>query len=79
MNPFQELTDMVNTGFTHTPMIDEEYQISSVNDIIKWADEIAGEWNGDESGSQEDRAHQALDIIDKCNELKELISGMEEL
>ncbi len=50
-----------------------------LSDIIEWAEEIAGEWNGDEPGSQEDRANQALEIIEKVTELKELINDMENL
>lgn len=47
--------------------------------IKKWAEEISGEWNGDESGWQEDRAHQANEIIVKVDELVELLKGMEDL
>lgn len=47
--------------------------------IRKWAENIAGEWNGDESGSAEDRAGQAEEIIEKVDELLELINGMENL
>jgi hypothetical protein len=60
-------------------MKDETFYKLTVDDVIRWADHIAGEWDGDESGSLEDRAYQAQDIIEKCDELKELISGMEEL
>jgi hypothetical protein len=55
------------------------FGILEINTIQKWAEEVAGEWNGDESGSQEDRAMQAEDIIEKCKELKELLEGMENL
>lgn len=47
--------------------------------ISKWAEEIAGEWNGDEGGSQEERAQQALDIIEAVKNLTELIEGMDNL
>ena len=50
-----------------------------LNKIKKWAEEIAGEWNGDEPGRQEDRAHQATDILEKVAELEELIEGMDNL
>jgi hypothetical protein len=60
-------------------LTDEQLYASGIEDVIIWADEIAGEWNGDESGSQEDRAHQAIEIIEKAKQLKELIEGMEEL
>jgi hypothetical protein len=55
------------------------FGILEISTIQKWAEGIAGEWNGDESGSQEDRAMQAEDIIEKCKELKELLEGMENL
>lgn len=53
--------------------------MNSLKEIKKWAENIAGEWNGDESGSQEDRAHQANDILEAVAELEALIEGMEEL
>jgi hypothetical protein len=74
---FDDLKVMVDEAFTYTPMTDEQYQISCVNDIIEWADTIQSLWNGDDPGTLEDRAAQAADIIDKCNELKELIADME--
>lgn len=40
---------------------------------------IASEWNGDDAGVQEERAHCASDIMDKIKELKQLISEMETL
>ncbi len=76
---FQDLTDEVNAAFIYTPRTGEQIQMSQVDDIIEWANVISGEWNGDESGSEEDRAHQADEITQKCNELKELILGMSEL
>lgn len=60
-------------------MTDEELWIAQIEDVIKWADEICGEWNGDESGSQENRANQAEDIVNKALDLQELIKGMSEL
>ena len=51
----------------------------NLEEIKKWAEEIAGSWNGDESGSQEERAQQALDILEAIKNLEELIEGMEEL
>lgn len=35
---------------------------------------IAGRWNGDESGLQEDRARHALEVIEKVDELIELLN-----
>jgi hypothetical protein len=66
-------------NYVYTPMTDERYQISCANDIAEWAEAIQGEWDGDNAGRLEDRAHCADDIIGKCNELKELIAEMENL
>ena len=40
-------------------------------------EEIAGEWNGDESGLQEDRAHASQEAIEKIKELEELLTELE--
>lgn len=76
---FSDLQAEIDKGFTYTPMTDEQYQISCVNDIAEWAEAVAGEWDGDDSGRLEDRAHQAKEIMEKCAELKELIEGLAEL
>lgn len=47
--------------------------------IKRWAIKISGKWNGDFPGGGEDRALQANDIIEKVDELIELIKGIEEL
>ena len=47
--------------------------------IKKWAENISGYWNGDDSGRAEDRAGQANDIIEAVDNLVELLQGMEEL
>jgi hypothetical protein len=51
----------------------------TLEQIKKWAEDIAGSWNGDESGSQEDRAHQANEILEKIAELETLIEEMDDL
>lgn len=53
--------------------------IKNLEKIKEWAEEIAGEWNGDESGIQEERADQAKDIIEAVDNLINLINGMDEL
>mgnify|MGYP001607987940 CR=1 FL=1 len=40
-------------------------------------EDIAGEWNGDESGLQEDRAHASLEAVEKIEELKTLLEELE--
>lgn len=39
-------------------------------------EEIAGQWNGDESGLQEDMAHASLEAIEKIKELKVLLDEL---
>jgi hypothetical protein len=59
---------------TYTPP-----NMDSIKVIKKWATNIAGEWNGDESGQQEDRANCAGEILEKAEELEKLISEMDEI
>lgn len=47
--------------------------------LKKQMEEIAGAWNGDEPGQQEDRAHQANDILEKIRELEQLLSDLDEI
>lgn len=46
--------------------------------LKKWAEHLEGSWDGDESGLGEDRAHCAHEIIEKVNELQELLDEMSE-
>ena len=44
--------------------------------LLKWKEhfeEIAGNWNGDESGLAEDNATHALEVLEHINGLLELI------
>lgn len=52
--------------------------MDSLIEIKKYAEEIAGEWNGDESGIQEDKAHIAGEIIEKIDELNQLLAELED-
>lgn len=76
---FPDVDELFSKMFTYSPMTGEELEISNINDTIEWAEAISGEWNGDEAGSQEDRAHCANEIIEKLNEVKDLILEMSEL
>lgn len=68
------------SGFDDFNMLSEERYFShQLDDLIAWAESIAAEWDGDNPGSKEDRAHQAGDIIEKAQELQEFIKGMGEL
>lgn len=44
--------------------------------LRKEAEEISGNWNGDESGYAEEQATIANDIIEKVDELVELINEL---
>ena len=44
--------------------------------LIKECEEIAGRWNGDEPGYNEDQAHIANEIIEKSNEIIDLINEL---
>ena len=44
--------------------------------LIKEMEKVSGQWNGDESGYQEDQAHIADDIIEKSKELIDLINEL---
>lgn len=46
--------------------------------LKQWAEGIAGQWNGDEPGLQEDRASIANEIIEKANELQDLLDEISE-
>jgi len=64
-------------------ILEEDMRIGFANldlqGIKNWAEDISGEWNGDNPGSAEDRSHQATDIMEKVDELILLINGMENL
>lgn len=40
------------------------------------AEEIVGAWNGDNPGTQEDRAHVANQLLEKITEIEALISEL---
>lgn len=45
--------------------------------LKKEAEEISGNWNGDDPGYAEDQAHIANDIIEKVDELLDLIKELD--
>lgn len=47
--------------------------------LAKEMEEVAGEWNGDEPGLQEDRSTLAADVAEKARELRRLISEFSDL
>lgn len=56
-----------------------ETELLTLKQIKKWANSIAGNWDGDMPGSEEEKAGQANDILESVRNLEELINGMEEL
>lgn len=52
---------------------------TSLSYIIQDAIKVSSEWNGDDAGSQEDKAHAANEIVQKAEELRKLIEELEEL
>jgi len=50
----------------------------TIDELIIWADGISAQWNGDESGLQEDNAHLATEIINQLEIVSELIKELEE-
>lgn len=46
--------------------------------IRESAEEIAGQWNGDESGVMEEKATTANEIVEKCEEIQNLINYLNE-
>ena len=60
-------------------MSDEAYWNETLDEMRAWANQIAGEWNGDEPGTEEDRAMLAEDILKDINTLRAHINLMGEL
>lgn len=53
--------------------INVKQAVEALAKLKKEANEVAGWWNGDESGKNEDLAHVANDIIEKAEELEALL------
>jgi len=54
------------------------YSELTLGEVLKRAEEIAGEWDGDNSGRKEDRATTAMDMIEHLNEVLEQYKALEE-
>ena len=55
----------------------EDYMDIDLLHIKNYAEEISGQWNGDESGLAEDRADIVNDIIEKVDELRGLLAQLD--
>lgn len=56
----------------------EDFMDLDLKNISEYAEEVSGQWNGDNPGRGEDRAGIANDIIEKVAELRELLSALDE-
>ena len=56
----------------------KSYGELTLNDILKMCETTMGEWNGDESGKLEDRANAAQELLNKTNEVLDLVIALEE-
>lgn len=48
----------------------------TIAELKEKMEQIAGEWNGDEAGLQEERAEIALDVITKLEEVEDLLAEL---
>jgi phage host-nuclease inhibitor protein Gam len=53
-----------------------EVEKNTLGEIRKEAMEIASQWNGEDSGLEEERAEKAQDILEAIQNLGELISEL---
>jgi len=53
--------------------------MDSIKEIKRWALDVSGEWNGDESGKEEDMAVIANEILDIIEELEDYVGHLKEL
>ena len=60
-------------------MNNSERHTTALHYLIVDANQVMGEWNGDEPGRLEDRTNVAEEIIAKAEELRTLIEEIEEL
>lgn len=56
--------------------MNNELNIGILNGWIDSLKEIMAEWNGDESGTKEDRAHTAEEALKLVEELKEKFEAL---
>ena len=44
--------------------------------LIKKLEEVAGQWNGDESGLKEDRAHEAVYLLEEIDRIEKSAANL---
>lgn len=50
--------------------------MQTLKEIEDYANEVAGQWNGDLPGTEEERATTAYEILEKLKELKQLLEEL---
>lgn len=58
-------------------MNNAERHTAALHYLIVDAEQVMGEWNGDESGTLEDRSNVAQEIVDAATEIMALIKELE--
>ncbi len=56
----------------------KSYGDLTLNQVITMAETVMSEWNGDESGRQEDRAMAAMELAKPLNQVIDIIIALEE-
>ena len=56
----------------------QSYGELTLNEIMKMAESIPSEWDGDESGRGEDRARAAMDLIEPLNKVIDIVIALKE-
>lgn len=49
-----------------------------LKNVKKWQSEVVSQWNGKDSGLQEEQSTLAKDIVDKIEELQTLLGELDE-
>jgi hypothetical protein len=57
-------------------MENSQYYLTVLEELKKKSEEIEAQWSGEENGKQEERAHIANEICDKCVEMINLINEL---
>lgn len=52
------------------------FWINNMDKLKTRMEEIAGSWDGDQSGIQEDNASIAVEVLEKIKEIEELLEGL---
>jgi len=78
-DPEAEFSKIVtNAGLKIKPYVDPIDAVRRELDVLNAiAESISGEWDGDNSGTTEERANAADELRDKIQDIKDLIAELE--